>query len=212
MAWKVFSMHLGGNRHLVPLMRVICKHFHFACINRLEQCPVWPNTFIRPSGEVYQVRQYTLLVNNNTKGNLLFLTPLSQVLVSVKFWVWCLHLLKILFHEGYWSFKIHWIYLLCIWRPKIRIFDVEKEKAKVPTRSEEKFCLWTNICSGSLLLQTKIRTFLLLKIRINRRNIQVTFPLIQKNFPLEASTNIYFTIGKTMLFNSARSHAQNLKA
>ena len=31
-----------------------------------------------------------------------------------------------LFHEGYWSFKIHWIYLLCVWRPKIRIFDIEK--------------------------------------------------------------------------------------
>ena len=31
-----------------------------------------------------------------------------------------------LFHEGYWSFKIHWIYLLCVWRPKIRIFDIVK--------------------------------------------------------------------------------------
>ena len=36
------------------------------------------------------------------------------------------------------------------------------------------------------------------------------FPLIQKNFPLEGSTNIYFTIGKTMLFNSAMSDAQDL--
>ena len=88
-----------------------------------------------------------------------------------------------LFHEGYWSFKIHWIYLLCVWRPKIRIFDIQK-KAKVPTTSEEKICCGPVSVPDPFYYKTTIRTFLLLKIRITKEMF--------KSFPLEGSTNIYF--------------------
>ena len=115
-----------------------------------------------------------------------------------------------LFHEGYWSFKIHWIYLLCVWRPKIRIFDIGKKKQKCRLRQNKNFVCGLVFVPNPFYYKTTIRTFLLLKISINQRNIEVIFPLIQKNFPLEGSTNIYFTIGKTMLFNSAMSHAQDL--
>ena len=95
-----------------------------------------------------------------------------------------------LFHEGYWSFKIHWIYLLCVWRPRIRIFDVEKNSKSANYVRKKDFACGPAFVPDPFYYKPTIRTFLLLKIRINQRNIEEIFPLIRKNFPL--ATNIYF--------------------